>query len=612
MRGLTLTLGLRYELFPAMKLANGLALEPVIADPDNFRPSVLTQNGAFNFIGGNAGVAKAYYKTDFDNFAPSIGVAYTPNFNSGIARLLFGNEGKTVFRGGYSRAYGNDSIVTSINNAASGNSGLGSTQQILVNQDGRLAAGTPVVGAPPFIAPPISYLQNNANANFFGTIFAIDPKVEIPMIEQYSVGVQREFFGNLAFEARYVGSRSNNLVRGVDLNQIDIFNNGFLTDFNRARSNFALTGDPFCVSAGCVPLQIFVNAPGSAGHLGVATGNANVAGRIARNTFTNNLTNGTPADLALAYINSALNLNNHPSSINPAAVPFVSFVANPAAGAIDAMVNDAKFNYNSLQLEVRRRFTNGLYFQANYTYSKNLTNAIGTGQTLFEPYLDNNHKELDYQRADFDIPHVFNFNGIYELPFGRGKMFFDHGGISNMLLGGWQLSGIVQWTSGTPISIVDTRGTVNRTGRSGRQTAVTNLTSEQIRALGGVFERNGVFYFIDPSVINASGRASNGFGSAPFSGQVFFNPAPGQTGNTPRAIIDSPKYFNMDMGLMKNFSFTESMRLQLRMEAFNVLNNVNFIPPVTGQRQSITSSTFGQITGTTPARTVQFAARFEF
>jgi hypothetical protein len=191
-------------------------------------------------------------------------------------------------------------------------------------------------------------------------------------------------------------------------------------------------------------------------------------------------------------------------------------------------------------------------------------------------------------------------------------MFLDHNGWVNHLVGGWQLSGIVQWTSGTPISFVDNRGTVNRTGRSGRQTAVTNLTAGQIRNLGGVFEQNGVLYFINPSVINSTGRAAEGFGQPAFAGQVFFDPAPGQTGNTPRAIIDSPKYFNIDMALMKNINFTESMRLQLRAEAFNLLNNVNFIPPATGQLQLITSTSFGQITGTTPARTLQFAARFEF
>lgn len=88
--------------------------------------------------------------------------------------------------------------------------------------------------------------------------------------------------------------------------------------------------------------------------------------------------------------------------------------------------------------------------------------------------------------------------------------------------------------------------------------------------------------------------------------------APGQTGNTPRAIVNSPKFFNVDMALLKNTRFSESTRLQLRAEAFNVLNNVNFTPPVAGQLQLITAANFGQITGSTAARTLQFAARFEF
>lgn len=612
-RGLTLSLGVRYELFPAMKLANGLALEPVYADTDNIIPSILSSNGNFNFIGGNAGTDKAYYKTDFNNFAPSIGVAYTPNFESGIGNFLFGTEGRTVIRGGYSQAYGNDSIVTSINNAAVGNPGLGATVSTQVNLNGQVSAGGPAIPVPGFTAPPLSFLRSNRLNNSFGTIFAIDPKIESPTIEQYSFGIQRELMSGMALEVRYVGSRSKNLVRGIDINQIDIFSSGFLADFERARANNTLTGNPFCVSAGCQTLQLFVDGVGGPGRLGVAANNTTVTGRLARNTFTNNLANGTPADLALAYINSALNLNNHPNDLNPTATPFVRLVPNPAAGAIDVMVNDASFNYNSLQVELRKRFSQGLYFQANYTYAKNLTNAVGTGQTLFEPLLDNNRPELEYARADFDIRHVFNFNGIYQLPFGRGKRFLDFGGVADKLFGGWELSGIVQWTSGSPVSIVDNRGTVNRTGRSARQTALTNLTGAEIAALGGVYEANGAIYFINPSVVNSiTGRASEGFGSAAFTGQVFFNPNPGQTGNTPRAVFNSPKFFNVDLALLKNVKFGETTRLQLRAEAFNILNNVNFQPPVAGQLQLITSTTFGQITATSPARTLQFAARFEF
>jgi hypothetical protein len=516
-------------------------------------------------------------------------------------------------------------VITSINNAGAGNAGLAATQNILVNLNRTVTSGAPTVPIPPFSAPPRSFLLNNELANSFGTLFLVDPNIQTPKIRQYSFGIQREIFGNMALEVRYVGSSSNNLVRGVDINQMDIFNNGFFADFERARANNNLTGNPFCTSAGCQPLQIFVDAPGTTGRLGVSATNTSVAGRIARSTFINNLVNGTPADLAQAYINSALNLNNHPNTTNPNAAPFVNFLPNPAAGAIDVMVNDASYNYNSLQVELRRRFSQGLYLQANYTFSKNLTNAVGTSQALFEPYLTNNNPGLEKSRADFDLTHVFNFNGIYQLPFGKGKMFLDRGGIADKVFGGWELSGIVQWTSGVPITFVDTRGTLNRTGRSARQTPFSNLTNDQIRDLAGVFEANGNIYFVNPAVINsATGRASEGFGTTPFSGQVFFNVNPGQTGNVTRALLDGPGYFNVNAAILKNIKFGETTRLQIRAEAFNLLNNVNFgfitgqgyngTGTGTEQRQSITSSTFGQVSasaGNGP-RQIQFALRFEF
>ncbi len=616
-RQLTLSLGVRYELFPALRLINGVALEPVISDLDNPIPSLLNINGTTNVIGGNAGKENAFYKTDYNNFAPNIGVAWSPSFDSGIGKFLFGEGGKSVIRGGYSHIYGNDSIITSINNAAAGNAGLARTQVPLINLNGRVQNGVTTVNPPAFVTPPRTYLLNNAVGigNFFGTVFAVDPKIETPKVEQYSVGYQREFFGNTAFEIRYVGSRSNNLVRGVDINQIDIFNNGFLADFNRARANLALTGNAFCVTAGCQALTIFQNGgAGAPGRLVVGT-----AGGVPAATFNNNLSNGASAELAFLFINNTANLNNHPSSASPTAVPRINFLPNPAAGAVDLMLNDASFNYNSLQMEVRRRFADGLYFQANYTFSKNLTNAVGTSQALFEPYLDNNNKDLDKQRADFDLTHVFNFNGIYHLPFGKGKMFLDNGGIVDKVFGGWELSSLVQWTSGSPITLVDIRGTLNRAGRSARQTALSTLTNAEIRALGGVFEApNGTFYFINPSVIGPQGAASNGFGSAPFSGQEFFNVDPGQTGNMGRMIFNGPKFFNINAALLKNIRFTETMRVQLRAEAFNLLNNVNFNLNAAQQLTNINSTSFGQLTavrtGVTPtgAREMQFAIRFEF
>jgi hypothetical protein len=616
---LTLALGVRYELYPALRLNNGLAIEPNIPDGADPVAAILNPAGNYQLLGGNAGRKNAYYKTDYDNFAPNLGIAWNPSFDEGVLGFLFG-QNKTVIRGGYSWVYGNDSIVTSINNAAVGNAGLGRTTLAFQNLNGRLATSAiPTVPLPANPVFPRSYLENNAPGigTFFGTVFGVDPNLQTPRVEQYNVGIQREFFGNTAVEVRYVGTRSSNLARGIDLNQIDIFNNGFLADFNRALSNLRLTGDPFCAGAGCQPLTIFQQSAGGPGRLGVApTTAATPAGTLARTTFINNLLNGTPADLAVLYINSAGNLNNQPcigasALCSATATPRINFLTNNSTGVVDYFLNDGRYNYNSLQLEVRRRFTNGLYFQANYTFSKNMTDAIGTTQQLFEPYLDNNNKELDYQRADFDQTHVFNFNGIYQLPFGKGKRFLDQGGFVDKIFGGFELSGLMQWTSGAPITFVDTRGTFNRTGRSARQTPNSTLSSAQIQALSGVFRaENGNIYFIDPSILNSNGQASAGYGSTNFANQVFFNVEPGTTGSVERAVIDGPSYFNVNMALLKNIRFTETMRVQLRMEVFNVFNTVNFVQNT--QFANINSTTFGQITGTFDPRQVQFAARFEF
>ncbi len=626
-RGLTFSMGVRWELYPALKLFNGLSLEPVIADPKNPAASLLSGNGTYDVIGTNAGKQYLYYKTDYNNFAPSLGVAWSPRFTGGVGKLLFGSEGKSVFRGGYSQIYGNDSIITSLNNTLAGNVGLGRASNSALGPTGTTALNdrlsglnTPVL-PPAFVSPPRTFLQNNtAGQGFFGVANAVDPKLQVPKTEQYSFGYQREFWGNTAVEVRYVGTRSNNLARGLDLNQIDVVSNGVLDDFIKAQSNLALSiaanggnislATPFCsgVTTGCVPLNVFQNlGVGSAGHL-------QVGGLVSLSAFRTALQNGTVADFAQTFVSN--NLNNHPTLALPGNTPFVKLYANPNIGQIELFTNAGSYSYNSLQLEIRRRFTQGLYFQANYTFSKNLTDTVGTSQALFEPYLDNNRKKLDKQRADFDQTHVFNFNGIYQLPVGKGKWLLNQGGVMDKIFGGWEVSGLWQWSTGAPISFLDPRGTFNRGARSGRQTANTNLSNAQIRALAGIYEANGRIYFINPSVIGTSGQGSTGYSlpgvnaNVPFSGQAFFNVGPGQVGQLARTMINGPRFMNVNMALLKNVRFTESMRVQLRAEAFNVLNHTNFFNNT--QLANISSTAFGQITSSADARIFQFAARFEF
>ncbi|HEX9543761.1 MAG TPA: hypothetical protein VF955_01170, partial [Pyrinomonadaceae bacterium] len=172
-----------------------------------------------------------------------------------------------------------------------------------------------------------------------------------------------------------------------------------------------------------------------------------------------------------------------------------------------------KSNYNALQVEVRRRFSQGLFLQANYTFQKTLTDISpgnpglnNDNQTRVEAFLDNQNPHLDYGRADYDQTHVVNLDAVYDLPFGKGKQFFKDSKALDRLIGGWQVGGILRVNTGTPLTIVDPRGTLNRAGRSANQTAVTNLTNAQISNLIGIFKQNGNVYYINPSVISAQGR----------------------------------------------------------------------------------------------------------
>lgn len=617
---LTLNLGLRYDVITALRLTNRIALEPIIPAGTDVRSALLNPNGGYQVIGGNAGCAGCFFKTDWNNFAPILSVAYAPQFKNGFLRVLGGESGQTVIRAGYRMSYVPDQFLTAARNALGGNVGLGSTVvPASVGGSTQLNArpeGVPAISAPPPITFPRSYAFNNsaAVAGNFGTIFAVDPNVKTSQINEFSVGIQRELPSiKSAFEIRYVGSYSHNLLRGVDINQVQIINNGFLADFNRAAANLALTGNAFCTTAGCQALTVFgtgANAP-----IRVANSTANA---ISVATFTNALRGGTPGQLAFSVLGSNADFNPTTGSQFP-------ILPNPNTGAVDLLLNGARYNYNSLQAEFRRRFTGGWSVQANYTFSKNLTDAVGTAQALFDPRLDEAHPELEYSRADFDQTHSFNFNTIYELPFGRGKRFLNEGGAVDKIFGGFQITTIVRYGSGRPITITDARGTLNRNARSTRQTPNSSLTTDQIKNLFGDFTRDGVRYYINPDVLlithNANGSttslASRGFGQPTFPGQVFFNVGPGQTGNLERAIVNGPNQFGMDLGIMKKIHLSERMLIELRGEAFNLTNRNNFLLPL---QIDINSTTFGQLTpalseqsgGFDNPRRLQFALRFEF
>ncbi|MGH9943105.1 MAG: hypothetical protein ACRD9R_12200, partial [Pyrinomonadaceae bacterium] len=612
---LTLNLGLRYELYTALREKSGLFIEPAIPEGSDPVAAILNPNGTYQFVGGNAGGGNRLYKTDRNNFAPIISVAYSPQFKNKFLGAVFGGDGRTVIRGGFRISYVNDDLVVSQQNSVGLNQGLSNTVNAINPVTGTTslnarADALPLIPAPGFNTLPRGFATNNTAAfSSFGTVFGIDPNLQTPRTMEYNFGIQREIGFQTALEIRYAGGRSNNLIRAIDFNQVDIRNNGFLADFNRARQNLVLSTTANATNP-AIPVSGAFNASIAGSQALSVFSNLAGGGLLTNATVQGQLIAGTPADLAAIYIQNGL-------------AGTVRFLANPNTGVADLVGNFGSYRYNALQVELRRRFAQGLYFQGNYTFQKTLGNASGgsiasdNNQTRFEPNLDNAQPELEYSRVNFDQTHVFNFNTIYELPFGQGKRFLNSGGAIDRIFGGFQITTIIRASSGAPINISDPRGTLNRgAARATRQTPQTSLNTGQIRDLVGVFDTPCGLFYINPSVINlnlqtcaGTGRGAEGFGSTPFAGQVFFNNAPGQTGSLERFFLNGPTFFNWDAGLIKNIRVTESTRIQLRAEAFNVLNRANFFA---SQNQSINSVNFGRITSTFAPRIVQFAARFEF
>lgn len=603
---LTVNMGVRWDFFTPVSEPSGLALEPVIGNNPSLLAAIMNSNGSYNFVGSNLGDNR-FFNPDKNNFAPNISFAWSPNFESGLLKKLMPGAGQTVIRGGFSINYVNDEFIRAADGALSQNQGLSQG----VSASGlnlRLSSFANPIATPTF-AIPRTFAQNNALAANFGTVFAIEPDLQVPSLMQWNVGIQREIGWKTAIEVRYVGNKSDNLVRGLDFNEINITSNGWLADFNRARANMAVSGgaagNPLCTTAGCVPLTVLNNNTVFGPNATFLLGNA---------TIRSSIWAGNPADLAFTYIaNPTLYSASGSSNF---------FLPNPGTGVVDWITNSAKSRYNSLQTEVRRRFSDGLYFQANYTLQKTLTDAPGTSQGRFEPLIKNALRANEYIRADFDTEHVFNANAIYELPIGKGKRFLNQGGIVDYIFGGWQFTSILRVSTGAPIKILDPRGTLNRAGRSGRQTANSSLTNEEISNMVGIYRTPCGVFWLPTTVINisqsnlsaglcsalGSGRGAEGFGTPAFAGQAFFNVAPGFTGNMSSNAWNGPNYINWDASMMKNFRVAEGMRLQVRVEGFNVLNRANFFQ----SGGTITSTTFGRVSSTFASRVMQGVVRFEF
>jgi hypothetical protein len=240
-------------------------------------------------------------------------------------------------------------------------------------------------------------------------------------------------------------------------------------------------------------------------------------------------------------------------------------------------------NYNSLQITARKRFSAGYTLQMAYTFSKSIDTGSSANSDGTSDQDPDNLLTGEYARSDFDQKHLFRFNGVWNLPQFKNLGLLRHG------LGGWEVAGIVNYSSGTPFSVT----TGSSAGWLGSSKTLGSLRLNQVHG-----------------ACAGCGNRTKWTTSGYFDTSAFETPADGTFGNSGRNSLIGPSYFSTDISLAKNFPFLprENSRVQLRADFFNLFNNV----PLNNPENANYSAVFGQITSAGSAREVQLALRLTF
>src|ERR1051325_1919679 len=517
--------------------------------------------------------AKHGYEGDYKwAIGPRFGLAYSPDFKSGLLKTLFGGNNQSVIRLGYGIAF--DTISSFQVTAAAGRTpGLvqsctttfpfttitnGCVNSPDVNKT--VAGGFPTLLPPPTVKPSTFFtppLQTRSNAPPI-TVFA--PHMQLPTVHEWNLGIQRELPGGFVMQAAYIGRRGEHLFMAYDINQIRV--EPILESFLKLQANNHATN---CLPSGatrdntkpaCVPVFTAAQIPLLA---------ANVSGINA--AFVNSTT--TQGEL------NVNNIGNLARRIEDTTLAF-KLRPNQQFGVITYLDNSGDSNYHAAQFTLRRRFSSGLGLSMAYTFGKSIDNqsvdpvgaASGGGLSTTNSRTPSDIRDFRQERArsDFDRTHVFTGASVWEVPIGRGKRFLGSThGVVNQILGGWTINTIFTIMTGEPFAVRSGAFTSNGSheGRAGVQAPVT----AQLQELPNSPHTGPVLF-----------KPVNALPCGVDLTQPFCIPAPGQNG-AGRNIFVAPSYWNVDFGFIKFFQLTEQVKMQFRTEMFNAFNHTNFDNP---------------------------------
>jgi hypothetical protein len=645
-RDVTLTYGLRWEWKQPAKDCCGRTFVP---DRD-----VLGSAGMVTYT-----PADSWWGRDNANaFAPRLGIAWNP----------WGNH-KTVVRAGWGMAFDTLSSfqVTSVGGKVPGSvlqcftrvpvgtspaappTGCGNLTTAGVVSNARvsdllaaLGSGDAFMQPAPVGVPSQGYSPPLAIGGSAPDVGAFDPNLRVPTVHEWNLTVQRELPWGFTAQVGYIGKRGIRLYRAYDINQLFTNQPGLLDSFLIAQNNLFIDLN-MDGTADCDP-DGTVSGSGSGACTGATTPTLLI--QLAGCTVGTNCTRLN--DRATAILLNGLGDVAANFDDNVTASIGV-FRPNSQFDEIFYFDSGGGSSYHGFIAQVNRRFQQGLTMNFSYTLSKSIddmsvdpvaaTSGGGLGNNSRTP-TDVRNFRLDRTVSDFDNRHVIAANVLYELPFGKGRKWaatapawVDH------IVGGWTITSIYSYQSGEPFTL-----------NSGAATAVSQAAGKQSTIdVRGTFIQPGLFNISDvdgPVVYNVDdlitdptdpnfncrpvlgpNDTASGSNISPL-GSYFCIPAPGQHGATGRNSVYGPGFWNVDIGILKNFNVTERVKFQFRTEMFNAFNHANFANPRNASTGSptLTSDLFGQtccvadavpssttvIANGEPNRVIQFGFKITF
>jgi hypothetical protein len=594
-KDLTFTYGLRWQYYSVPYEVNGLEAVPSLGFDDFMNPrlaagatgSLAALPTVSYTLGGKANNGPGLYHPDWKDFAPRFSFAYNPSSTHGMLSHLFGDR-KMVVRGGAGIVFDHP-VTNALNFLQDQNTyvlqgvsattfGFGETASQALLNDARFTDPTalPAISPAPTVSVPFTPDPNGTSdgAGLFN--YAIDPNLKVPYSEVFSFGIQRELPGSFQLEVNYAGRFAHRLFAQADAGQV--------VDFK----------DP---ASGQFLAEAFGNLSQE-----VRQDPTNLTAVTAQPFFENQIFPGA-SDLIASAVEGLVirgDLGDTVQALDGAGLLAPGVGLHPQFGSNLYITNKGYSNYNGLLVTLHKKYSHGLQFDVNYTWSHSIDNISAPANQAFGSngaggiICDAINLQSCRGNSDFDVRHVITSDFIYQLPFGSGRYFAsDVPKWADEVIGGWQVSGILNWRTGLAFQTVTSSFPISF---ANNVPAIFNGDNSAISTNVHLDPNTGqIQMFADPTAaINA-----------------FSFPTGLEAGS--RNNLRGPHFSNVDFGVAKRFQIRENIGLQFRADAFNVFNHTNFaLPGVAATADISDPSSFGVITGAAAPRVLQLALRLEF